>query len=217
MPFDRVLVTAAAVDLEPAWLAQADGGRVVAPLSLAPGMAFVASGEVRGGVFSGRLTRPAYFVPLRAEGESGAQPAALGVAGPLRVQPAAWAGWFDGRTARAAWPGFVRGLTFFGWLRGLRVVYLVEGGRAVFGVANASGAGCLLGLDRWHVAGSGGDLAWDLLRAYLDAGAPWPTEYDLTASTEPVSGLESGPSAWTRQGPRCVQTWRLPTHRRRLG
>jgi protein-L-isoaspartate(D-aspartate) O-methyltransferase len=214
-PFDRVLVTAAAVDLEPAWLAQADGGRVVAPLSLAPGLAFVASGEVRGGVFTGRLTRPAYFVPLRAEGESGAQPAAFGVSRSLRVQPAAWAGWFDGRMARAAWPGFVRGLAFFGWLRGLRVVYLVEGGRAIFGVADAGGAGCLMGLDRWRVAGGGGDLAWDLLRAYLDAGAPSPTEYELTASTEAVSREENGPSAWTHRGPRCVQAWRLPAKRQR--
>jgi hypothetical protein len=216
-PFDRVLVTAAAVDLEPAWLQQSDGGRIVAPLALAPGMAFVAAGQVRGGVFSGRLTRPAYFVPLRAEGESGEQPAALGVSGPLRVQPAAWAGWFDGRTARAAWPPFVRGLAFFGCLRGLRVVYDVEGGRAVFGVANADGAGCLLGLDRWHVAGSGGDLAWELLRAYLDAGAPFPTEYEFVASTETVSSEELDPSAWMRQGPRCAQSWRLPARRQRPG
>src|SRR6516225_11761813 len=37
-PFDRVMVTAATPDLEPAWLAQlAPSGLVLAPLALAPG------------------------------------------------------------------------------------------------------------------------------------------------------------------------------------
>ena len=72
-PFDRIMVTAATPDLQPAWLAQlADRGLLLAPLALAPGLAYIVRGTVTGGVFHGRLTRAAYFMPLRAEGESGA-------------------------------------------------------------------------------------------------------------------------------------------------
>lgn len=211
--FDRILVTAAAVDLEPAWLAQTTkGGRIVTPLALAPGLAFIAAGEVRDGVFTGRLTRPAYFVPLRSEGETGEPPPATGASGPLRVQQAPWAAWFD-RKGRAAWSRFVRGFVFFAWLSGLRVIYLTQGGSAVFGIANPDGAVCLLGLDRWHVADGGGDLAWELVRAYQDAGAPWPTEYEFQASPDG----SFGDSCWLRDGPHCRQAWRLPARRHRSG
>src|SRR5262249_46656628 len=71
-PFDRIMVTAATPDLEPAWLEQlAPGGLLVAPLVLGPGVSFVVRGTGRDGVFRGRLTRPAYFMPLRGGGEAG--------------------------------------------------------------------------------------------------------------------------------------------------
>src|SRR5262249_22095473 len=42
-PFDRIMVTAATPDLEPAWLEQlAEGGLLLAPLALAPGLAYLA-------------------------------------------------------------------------------------------------------------------------------------------------------------------------------
>src|SRR5207253_54098 len=51
-PYDRILVTAATPDLEPVWLEQArDGGMVMAPLALAPGLAFMLRGTCRGGLF----------------------------------------------------------------------------------------------------------------------------------------------------------------------
>src|SRR5207245_2580927 len=51
-PYDRIMVTAATPDLEPAWLEQlADGGLLLAPLVLAPGLAFVVRGSVSEGVF----------------------------------------------------------------------------------------------------------------------------------------------------------------------
>jgi len=59
-PFDRIMVTAATPDLEPAWLDQlAERGLLLAPLALAPGLAFVVRGSVANGVFHGRLTRAA--------------------------------------------------------------------------------------------------------------------------------------------------------------
>src|SRR5262249_16367705 len=67
-PYDRIMVTAATPDLEPAWLEQlAPGGWLLAPLALAPGLAYVVRGTASHGVFDGRLIRPAYFMPLRAE------------------------------------------------------------------------------------------------------------------------------------------------------
>ena len=44
-----------------------EGGWLVAPLALAPGLAFVVRGTVSAGAFGGRLTRPAYFMPLRGD------------------------------------------------------------------------------------------------------------------------------------------------------
>src|SRR5262249_3851588 len=71
-PFDRILVTAAASDLEPAWLGQlAEDGLLLVPLDLAPGLAYLVRGTCREGAFEGRLVRPAYFMPLRGEEEEG--------------------------------------------------------------------------------------------------------------------------------------------------
>jgi SAM-dependent methyltransferase len=117
-PFDRVLVTAAAVDLEPAWLEQSDGGRVVAPLALAPGLAVVATGRCAGRVL-GTADAAGVLRAAAGEGESGSSPRRW--ASPDRCVCSRRRGrvvrWPDGSRA---WPPFVRGLAFFGWLRGLR-------------------------------------------------------------------------------------------------
>src|SRR5262249_28621288 len=71
-PYDRIQVTAASEDLEPAWLEQLTrGGIVQAPIDLAPGLAWIVQGSVHGGAFAGELTRAAYFMPLRDEGDPG--------------------------------------------------------------------------------------------------------------------------------------------------
>src|SRR5438132_13502339 len=136
-PYDRIIVTAATADLEPAWLEQlADGGLLLAPLVMAPGLAFVARGTVVQGEFRGRLTRAAYFMPLHAEGETGSpeerpwpQPSAA------QAVDAPWAGWFDRRRTRASWLEFIQALVFFGLVRGLEVQQRSgSGGEAEYGV-----------------------------------------------------------------------------------
>jgi hypothetical protein len=111
-PFERIMVTAATPDLEPAWLEQlAPGGILLAPLALAPGLAYVVQGTVHEQIFDGRLTRAAYFMPLRAEDETGPSDCnrLLPAAGLSNV-PAPWAGWFDRRRPRLNWLGFIQAL-----------------------------------------------------------------------------------------------------------
>jgi protein-L-isoaspartate(D-aspartate) O-methyltransferase len=219
-PFDRVMVTAATADLEPAWLEQlAPGGLVLAPLALAPGLAFVVCGTVSGGIFEGRLTRAAFFMPLRAEGETGeCAVEALPVYGTWHTLPAPWADWFDHRKLKQGWLGLIQSLVVYGLLRGLRVSYQVlADGEATFGVSDAAGkAVCWLGEEQWRVNGDAGRaLGENLWRAFLDAGGPWPTEFRVRMG--PVSELErgGGREVYERQGPRCRQVWELTERRER--
>jgi protein-L-isoaspartate O-methyltransferase len=210
VPYDRVMVTAATPDLEPAWLEQlADQGLLLAPLVLAPGLAYVVRGTVRDGVFQGRLRRAAYFMPLRAEGEAGAEDVALPPAGETRTMTAPWAGWFDRRRPRTSWLAFVQALAFFGLLRGLTIHYQTEAdGEPTFGVADQDIC-CWLGCRKWRVSGeSGRDLGIGLWRAFLDVGGPRPMDYELQAS--PLRGGTGGRTdGFLRQGNRCRQLWRL--------
>jgi protein-L-isoaspartate(D-aspartate) O-methyltransferase len=219
-PFDRILVTAATPDLERAWLTQlAAGGLVMAPLVLAPGLAYVVLGGVEGGVFDGRLTRAAYFMPLRDEDEPGVVEAeGRGVQGQLRTLRAPWAGWFDRKRPRAGWLGFIQALAFFGWLRGLRVAYQVfADDEPAWGLSDPHhGDVCWVGARLWHVSGGGGrDLGWTLWRAFLDAGGPWPTEFRLRASPDGGLAGAGGGESYLRQGPCCQQLWQpLETRQR---
>lgn len=217
-PYDRIMVTAATPDLEPAWLEQlAEGGILLAPLALAPGLAFIVRGQVCSGVFDGRLTRAAYFMPLRAEGETGAGAVeALPGAGEFRTVRAPWAGWFDRRRCRPDWLTFIQSLAFYGWLRGLGIHHrATEPGVSVFAVADAAGAVCWLSPREWQINGPEaralGRLLW---RAFLGAGGPWPTEYHLRAG--PQGGLAAGSGEhYRRHGPRCEQVWGVCTDRER--
>jgi protein-L-isoaspartate(D-aspartate) O-methyltransferase len=218
-PFDRIMVTAATRDLEPDWLDQLSaGGLLLAPLALAPGLAFVVCGTVRDGVFDGRLTRAAYFMPLRGEDEAGFSDTETPLAGEgARTLRAPWAGWFDRRRPRINWLGFVQSLACYGWLRGLAVHYRTRTtGQPEFGVSEPDGsAWCWLGADAWQVSGESGQaLGRGLWGAFLEAGGPWPTEFRLRAS--PSGGLcAGGPEAYLRRGPRCQQLWELNEPRER--
>jgi protein-L-isoaspartate(D-aspartate) O-methyltransferase len=225
-PYDRIMVTAATDGLHPAWLAQlAEGGLFLAPLVLGPGLAYLVRGTVRDGVFEGRLTRAAYFMPLRAEGEAGDSDADLVTLPDPRLRlPAPWAGWFDRKRPRAQWLTFIQALAFYGLLRGLNVHYrgLPDGG-AVFGVSRRGRDGgtaeavCWLGGQEWQVNGPAGrDLGWGLWRAFLDAGGPWPTEFRVRASSEGGLSAER-PESYVRWSPRCQQVWELIELRDRPG
>lgn len=208
-PYDRIMVTAATPDLEPAWLEQlSEQGLLLAPLALAPGLAYVVCGTVRAGVFHGRLTRAAYFMALRAEGEVGeAIERPLPSAAGLRGVRAPWTGWFDRRRPRSSWLGFIQSLAFYGLLRGLEVhCQALANGEMTFGV-NDGDCICWLGANRWLVAGdSGRDLGWALWRAFLDAGGPRPTEFLLQASPDKEL-LRCGQEGYCRRGLRCWQRW----------
>jgi hypothetical protein len=217
-PYDRIMVTAATDDLEPAWLEQlAEGGLLLAPLALAPGLAYIICGTAAGGTFHGRLTRAAYFMPLRAERETGGTDVeARPFPGPLQSLPAPWAGWFDRRRPRLRWLGFTQALAFFGMLRGLRVHYRgLPNGQTIFGVSDVQGsAGCWLGQQDWQVNGaSGRALGTELWRGFLDAGGPWPTEFHVRASPHDLNSV--GREGFEHRGPRCRQIWELGTTRER--
>jgi protein-L-isoaspartate(D-aspartate) O-methyltransferase len=215
-PYARIMVTAATPDLEPAWLEQlAPGGVLLAPLVLAPGLAYVVRGTAVGGMFHGRLTRAAYFMPLRAEGEEGPREEEPAGGGPLQAVRAPWAEWFDRRRPRLGWVGFIQALAFYAYLRGLDVAYRASDPPPAFRVADPGGAACVLGVHTWQVSGAAGrDLGWRLWRGFLDAGGPWPTEFQLHA--RPAGGLRAArPESYLHQGPRCQHLWQLMEPRER--
>jgi protein-L-isoaspartate(D-aspartate) O-methyltransferase len=220
-PYDRIMVTAASLDLEPAWLEQsADGGLLQVPLALAPGLEFIAQGQVHNGVFDGRLIRAAYFMTLRAEDEAGAarpaRPTPPSDKGG-RTFPAPWAGWFDRRRPRVSWLGFCQALAFLGWLRGLGLHHQPEANdQFLYGVSDPERpVWCWLGSQEWQVSDDAGrDLGLSLWNTFLEMGGPWPTEYRFRASAaQPLPA--SDPRGYSRQGPLCRQRWELLQARER--
>ncbi|NTU79599.1 MAG: methyltransferase domain-containing protein, partial [Chloroflexales bacterium] len=75
-PFDRIIVTAGAWDLLPAWRAQlVPGGRIVVPVTVLPGLMLSLALEQRGQVWRAVSARPCGFVLLRgAEAHPGRSP-----------------------------------------------------------------------------------------------------------------------------------------------
>jgi protein-L-isoaspartate(D-aspartate) O-methyltransferase len=215
-PYDRIMVTAATPDLEPAWLEQlAPGGLLSAPLALAPGLAFIVRGTVDNGTFDGSLLRAAYFMPLRAEGGSGTSSDTSPVdmpEGELATVPAPWGDWFSRRRPRNSWLRFSQALAFFGWLHGLEIHYRERGG-VEFGVSRA-GSLCWFGLGEWQTSGDGEVGRW-LWHRFLEACGPWPTEFRLRAVAGAGLSLHGSRVAFIRSGPRCQQCWELPERRER--
>jgi protein-L-isoaspartate(D-aspartate) O-methyltransferase len=228
-PYDRILVTAATPDLEPAWLGQlAEGGLLLAPLDLAPGLSYLVRGGVgrnKGdGSFEGRLTRPAYFMPLRDEGGTGDAPASgaglLPAPETLAATPAPWGDWPE-RRASSAGRDFLPALAFLGWLGELAVSSAtMPDGRTGYGVADlVRGHACWLGEREWRVTGkAGAELGRRLWHTFLEAGGPSPTEFRLRAwprGERRRPGHAEVVLAFRRQGPRCLQAWELPEERDR--
>lgn len=236
-PFERILVTAASLDLEPSWLEQlTDEGLLLVPLDLAPGLAYLVLGSCRKGVFHGRLTRPAYFMPLRAESGEGRDPSptssvVLPAAETLPSLAAPWAEWIE-RKAFGTGPGLLPSLAFLGWLQGYTLGYqALADGRIAFGIGDPNHErACWLGPNEWRVTGSSGRaLGEQLWHDFLDAGGPWPTEFHLRAvpltlpaplaEEEDWSEAEANNSecllAFSLRGPCCRQRWTLPARRER--
>ncbi len=222
-PYDRITVTAAATDLEPAWLEQAAEGAVLqVPLALAPGLAYLAQGRVKGGVFDGRLTRPAYFIALRSAGDGQqdqAAPPALPEPGGMEEVAAPWADWAPRRPPQGGLP-FVRSLAFLAWLEGLVVGYRAAADEGVlFGAGDpARGCACWLGARSWRVTGREGVALGDRLwQTFLGAGGPWPTEFRLRACAAPLApaGRSAPGLTYCRRGPRTEQVWELDENRER--
>lgn len=221
-PFDRIQVTAATDDLEPAWLAQLrPGGIVQAPFDLGPGLAWVVQGTVADGVFVGGLTRSAFFMPLREEAGEGRNrnvPAGA-LPGPegLPAVAAPWAKWHDLRPVGGN--EFLTSLAVLGWLEGGTLGHAAcPDGRPGYGVADpASGEACWFGPHEWRVTGEGGQqLGISLWRRWLDLGAPRPGEWRLRAV--PGGGLDADPAAragYWRPGRLCEHLWELVEPRRR--
>jgi protein-L-isoaspartate(D-aspartate) O-methyltransferase len=229
--FDRVMVTAATPDLERAWLQQVrDGGMVLAPLALAPGLSCTVRGNVEGSVFEGRLIRPAYFMPLREEASAtGPDPsAAAGTLPPpqkLHRVAAPWGEWNERKMLPGA-PAYAQAMAFLAWLEGLTVVYQTGADdRPTYGIGDlVRGHACWLGQREWRVTGRAGqELGRRVWRTYLDAGGPWPTEFRLRAW--PLGAPESGVActgctvrlAYRRDGVHCRQVWELLDPRQRPG
>jgi protein-L-isoaspartate(D-aspartate) O-methyltransferase len=207
-PYDRIMVTASTPDLEPAWLDQAaEGGLILAPLDLAPGLAYTVRGQVTGGDCHGRLTRPAFFMPLRDEQparasggrqQQGAHAPRSSVArsGPGRARsarlpsherltslPAPWADWSD-RKNNPEIAQLPHALAFLGWLSGLVINYVsLSDGRPGYGLADrAMEQVCWIGQRHWYVNGAPGrELGVRLWRTFLEAGGPRPTEFQVRA------------------------------------
>jgi protein-L-isoaspartate(D-aspartate) O-methyltransferase len=216
-PFDRLMVTAATPRLERAWMEQlAVGGRLSAPLTLAPGLAFILCGTVTEDVFTGRLMRAAYFMPLRAEGESGAGDEGMEPAEELESVPAPWAEWLNRRRLRGNWLRLGQSLAFYALLRGLLISYRTQqDGQALYGIGDGTNK-CWLGPAQWLVSGPHArQLGEALWRAWLDAGGPWPTEFQVQIPLNAACRLGIERETYIREADGSRQVWRLIERRER--
>jgi protein-L-isoaspartate(D-aspartate) O-methyltransferase len=216
--FDRLMVTAATPHLERAWLEQlAPQGLLSAPLTLAPGLAFVVCGTVQEREFRGRLTRAAYFMPLRAEDEWGTAEMAPPEAEALQSIAAPWAEWLERRRARVVWLRLVQSLAFCAYLRGLTVDYRAQpDGQVQFGFRDEAENRCWFGPQQWQVSGAEGkELGRSLWRAFLEAGGPWPTEFQLRIGLDKKIDLSGGQEEYAREVGEFRHVWQLLLPRQR--
>jgi protein-L-isoaspartate(D-aspartate) O-methyltransferase len=222
-PFDRILVTASTPALEPAWVGQlAEGGRLLAPVDLAPSLAYLLSGTARRGVFEGRLTRPAYFMPLRAEGRTGREARGPWLPDPqgLQALAAPWADWCERRPGSSG-ANFLQALAFLGWLDGRTVSCVnVSGQGNTYGVGDlAEGHVCWMGPREWRISGPlGREMGERLWQTFLEAGGPRPPEFRLRAYPPDIDPGDGGSPCrlrFRRKGVRHQEVWELPEVRER--
>jgi protein-L-isoaspartate(D-aspartate) O-methyltransferase len=217
-PFDRIMVTAATPDLEPAWLEQlTPHGLLLAPLTIASGLEFIVRGGMVNGLFQGRLLRPAYFMPLRSEDESDyGRSTNYGDSSGLEERTPPWAGWFDRRRARTDWFQFAQQLAFFGYVKGFDISFRNDETTASFGLRDSrSGDVFWISSGFWRVSGTTGlHMAERHWREFLDAGAPAPGDFDLAA--QPIGQhSRNALTAITRSGPCCHHLWTIAEDRHR--
>ncbi len=217
-PFDRIQATAATPDVEPAWLEQVvPGGIVQAPVDLAPGLAYVMQGEVFDGILLGGLTRAAYFMPLRDEGDAGrdrnAPDSPLPDPQRLEAVPAPWASW-NIRRPDSEVDDFLPSVAMLAWLEGLTLGYAsCPDGRAGHAIVDlVRGQACWMGPAEWRISGPGGhEMGQWLWRRWLDLGGPRPEDWRLSAAVdgERLTMSEAPRAAYRRQGACCAQLWEL--------
>jgi len=211
------MVTAATPRLERDWLEQLClGGMLLAPLTIAPGLAFVIRGSVADGVFTGRLMRAAYFMPLRAEGESGNSDDESAFTEHLHSVPAPWADWLQRRRGRGNWLRLGQSLAFYALLRGLTTSYHGQSdGQPLFGISDGTHT-CWLSPSHWYVTDHAtqhlGDALW---RSWLDTGGPWPTEFEVRLPLDPACVLAAADDEYVRDADGGRQVWRLIERRER--
>jgi hypothetical protein len=217
-PYDRIMATAATPRIERAWLEQlAAAGLVSAPLVVGPGLAFVVCGTVRDGIFTGRLMRAAYFMPLRGEGEPGpADEEAPQTEDRFESATAPWADWLQRRRLRGSWLRLGQSLAFYALLRGLDVYHRSqEDGQPIFGIGDGTNR-CWFGPAQWLFLGpQARDLARNLWRAFLDAGGPWPTEFELRLGVSHDVVPSGGHEEYIRNVEGERQVWQLIEPRER--
>jgi protein-L-isoaspartate(D-aspartate) O-methyltransferase len=212
--WDRIIVTAATPDMEPAWIEQLkEGGTLVAPIDLATGLAFVVRGTVIRGTFVGRITRAAYFMPLRKEEESGDRlETGVSVPGDLRAKKAPWLRGTEPAKARNSYSTLVQSLAFYGWLKGLKAAYqTLPGGQVAYALQDQEASRtCWINTQAWFAEDElGMDLGQALWRSFLEAGAPRPTEFRLRISLNEILPSGESSESYVIHGPTCRQVWDL--------
>jgi hypothetical protein len=117
------------------------------------------------------------------------------------------------------WLSFLQAFAFYAWLRGCGITYdTLPDGVSAFGLSDGTEkAVCWVGAKHWMAAEEAGhEMGKRTWRAFLEAGAPWPTEFRLRAGVGPLPE-PSGREGTFRRGPFCWQTWELIEPRDRPG
>lgn len=204
-PFDRVHVTVGVDDLSPHWLEQlADGGLLVAPITLRPAVELSVAFERRGAQLVSRSVRPCGFVRLRGPNAAPSSSFMLEGVGTVLTD---WADDTQQQQLRSVLvtdpvDGGPIGSPPEGWATRLALeqphplAVLKQSPRLVMqsGLHDPAGGGIALVAGN-RVAGHGHPGAVQLLREQLASGDPLPA-LSLRLTARPA-GDEPSPGRWT--------------------